>query len=159
VCACAAAAAVAPVDAGGGDLPRCHTAQLRLRDDGGQGAAGTGILSLSLRNAGRRCRTQGFPGVRFLDAHRRTITVRQVRGAATGPRRPRRVVLRHGAYAHVIVSAPNATADGRPCRRARYVRVIAPDETTARTARVRHAPGCVRVIRISPVVQGRDRIG
>src|SRR5947209_5237949 len=80
-------------------VPRCHTTALRLSVVADEGAAGTGYLTLGLRNLGPTCRVFGFPGVAFYDARGRRITKRAVRSRAVPRDRSlRTVTLARGAF-------------------------------------------------------------
>ena len=60
----------------GASLPRCPTAQLRVKVLDVQGATSHRYWDLALRNVGRSsCRLQGFPGVGLLDKAGRLIAV------------------------------------------------------------------------------------
>lgn len=111
---------------------RCHTSDLTIRDGGGNGAAGSFVDRLEVKNvSGRACHTRGFAGLTLISRSGGVLRTRVRTGGPT-----RRVSLRAGARAHFLISIREYAQRpaGAPCRAptARKLRVIPPDETDYR---------------------------
>lgn len=116
---------------------RCHTSDLTIRDGGGNGAAGSFVVSIEVKTvSGHTCHTRGFAGLTLI-GRRGNVLPTHVRTGGSS----HRVNLRSGQMAHFTLSirqyAMNPT--GAPCHSptARKLRVIPPDETDYRLVTLR----------------------
>ncbi len=137
VIAATAGMATSQAAARAADSPRCHTSELTIRDGGGNGAAGSFVVSIEVKNvSGHTCHTRGFAGLTLIG---RLGNVLPTHVRTGGP--SHRVNLRSGQMAHFTLSirqyAMNPT--GAPCHSptARKLRVIPPDETDYRLVTLR----------------------
>jgi hypothetical protein len=93
---------------------RCRSAQLRGRMLDSTGAAGTVLVSITLRNVGAACWLQGYAGLRLANAHGLLPTRVVHGGLAVLNQRPNRVVLGHGRFATLLVAYNHLTV-GHAC--------------------------------------------
>jgi uncharacterized protein DUF4232 len=107
--------------------PECRAADLAGAIIDVQGAAGSQFGRLILVNtSARTCHTKGFIGGRFVGDDGRTLATHVVRDHST---RARRVVIRSGAAGALQLRWSDVPSGTRPCTRARWLRVIPPDDT------------------------------
>src|SRR5207253_2015509 len=84
--------------------PPCAPAQLRPALLGSNGAAGTILLSVVLRNAGGTCTLRGYPGLRLIGPMG-PLPTRVEHGGLAVLRRPVRTIrLTHGQRATVLIA-------------------------------------------------------
>ncbi|MDQ6617297.1 MAG: DUF4232 domain-containing protein [Actinomycetota bacterium] len=122
-------APVAPVAA----TTRCHTADLAITDDGGQGAGGTFLGTAVFRNVSNRtCTLDGYPSLQRLDANGQPMATSVQRT------RPTPVLFsvqpqQQATFGYTTSDVPygNATT----CAHATTLEVTPPDETTHVNAR------------------------
>jgi hypothetical protein len=140
-----------------GGAPPCTAATLDLSFLGQQGATGHGLLGFALRNrSGEACRTDGFPGVLFLDRAGSPLPTQpdHVTHDLLGAASERPLVLRPGAVAsfRLVVTHGNASSAG--CVTAAALQVIPPDDThTLRVAIPGGAYECTTVT-VTPLQSG-----
>jgi hypothetical protein len=133
---------------------RCTTADLSLRANGGNGAAGHAIANFELVNTSTKaCRMLGYPGVALLDASGATLTnAGRTPGMILGDLPPATVTVAAGQRAYFGVESVNVcTGDVRPTTSA-TIRVTPPDETASFSApaTITVCPGQQSVL-VSPV--------
>ena len=103
--AIAAAAFVAQTAAGSPtSAPNCTTSQLKGKLLDSQGAAGTILFSITLKNSGGACSLRGYPSLRIEGVHRLLPTRVVHGGLAVLSSTPKRVTLKHLGRASVLVS-------------------------------------------------------
>jgi hypothetical protein len=78
------------------------------------GAAGTILVSITLRNGGPACWLEGYAGLRLVNAHGPLPTRVVHGGLAVLNQRPNRVVLEYGRVASLLVAYNHLTV-GRAC--------------------------------------------
>lgn len=113
---------------GAGDSGRCHTADLAVTNDGGQGAAGSFLGVMVFRNVSQAtCTVDGYAGLLRLDASHHPLPTTVVRD---GPGKPTLVRLAPQDQASFAYRYGETPQDGAPCPPAATVEVTPPDETT-----------------------------
>ncbi|WP_055488900.1 DUF4232 domain-containing protein [Streptomyces sp. WMMB 322] len=122
---------------GGADRPRwCGTDALSVSLRPGQPAAGNRYAALVLTNSSSAaCRTQGWPGLQLTGENGGKIPTEVVRDRSVPSRQ---ITLSPGGHASArlhwtVVPGEGDPDDGR-CPEPKAVRVIPPDQRTARTA-------------------------
>lgn len=123
----------------------CVAADLTPRFVGGNGAAGTDILSFALANtSSAACHTYGWPGVQFLGADGTPVEPPASRTttdpAAQHPVEPTEITLKPGQEATFVIVISDAYDGGAGCRNASYLQIYAPDDTTAMRLAVKASP-------------------
>ncbi|MDQ6614663.1 MAG: DUF4232 domain-containing protein [Actinomycetota bacterium] len=106
---------------------RCHSADLAITDDGGQGAAGEFLGLMVFRNiASRTCTIYGYPGLQRLDANGQPMptTVKRVAPA------PLLFSLQPQQQATLGYDTRDQSIGDFVCTHATTVEVTPPDETT-----------------------------
>lgn len=104
----------------------CSSAHLALTVGTTQGAAGTEITDLDLRNAGTAaCHLEGFPGVSLLDANFRTIG--RPADHRSGSKPPTPITLQPGQVAHAELYSGVGACNG-DAPEAAYAQVYPPGE-------------------------------
>lgn len=117
--------------------PWCTTGSLSVSLRPGQPAAGSRYAALVLTNSsGTACRTQGWPGLQLIGADGERIPTEAVRDHSS-PSRP--LTLAPGRHASArlhwtVVPSEGDPADGK-CPDPRKLRVIPPDQRTAKSAK------------------------
>jgi Protein of unknown function (DUF4232) len=112
--------------------PECRAQDLAGAIIDVQGAAGSELGRLIVTNtSSRTCHTKGFIGARFVGTDGRTLTTHVTRDRATTART---VTIKPGAAAAAELRWSLVPSGTRPCAKARWLRVIPPDDT--RTFRV-----------------------
>ena len=117
-------------------MPACTASDLTPSFEGSNGAAGTIVLTFSLRNTGGGpCHTYGYPGVEFLDKSGAALPTRATRTShdVLGSVPEAAIVIEPGMIASFRVVANDAIGGGGPptCTRPYGLQVIAPDDTAA----------------------------
>lgn len=115
-----------------GRTDRCHTSQLRVREAGGQAAAGTVLRSLDLTDTSAAvCTLYGYPGLQLLDGRRHYLPTTVTRGNSGDQPGPLPLVtMRPGATAHFSYNyKDDFGSDPQQCPVAGYLEVTPPDET------------------------------
>lgn len=114
---------------------RCHSSQLAMTDDGGQGAGGTFYGRVVLRSVGRAaCSLFGYAGLQRLDSGHGPEPTTVVRAG----RAPVRFDLAPQTRASFAYRYSDVLPNGQSCAgapTASYVQVTPPDETAAVTVR------------------------
>ncbi len=114
---------------------RCHTSQLAMTDDGGQGAGGSFYGRVVFRNiSAAPCTLLGFPGLQRLDSGHGPLPTKTVR--SYGP--PKLVTLsrqQKAYFAYNYIESPLGNQSCSDYTPASYVQVTPPDETDSITIR------------------------
>ena len=84
--------------------PNCTSSQLKGRLLDSQGAAGTILFSVTLKNTGATCSLKGYPALRIKGAHGLLRTRVVHGGLAVLGSTPKRVKLKHHGRASVLIS-------------------------------------------------------
>lgn len=149
---------VAAVAARGGALAgtgvaRCQTARLRGVIGGQNGAAGSIITTLVLRNAGSRaCALRGYPGLSLVDTAHRQIG----RPAIWVPGVVGTVVLPAGGAASTLVRTLNPGTGTTNCLPpSAALRIYPPNERTPLYVPARLSE-CLSVLEVKPMVAGTN---
>ncbi len=82
----------------------CHASQLHASVLQANGAAGTIVVSITLRNTGSACTLSGYPGLQLRSRARALPTRVQHGGLSVLNRRPRLVRLARGGRATLLVA-------------------------------------------------------
>ncbi len=85
-------------------VPTCTASQLTGKMLDSQGAAGTILFSITLKNTGAACSLKGYPALKIKRAHTLVPTHVVHGGLALLNSTPSRVLLRHRGRASVLVS-------------------------------------------------------
>lgn len=113
----------------------CVAADLTPVSEGSNGAAGTIIWTVGLKNTGNSpCKTYGWPGAQFLDSSGKPIgqpATRTTTTMASGTVHPTSISLNPGDTAHFYIQVNDAAGGGAGCTNASYLQIYAPDDTTA----------------------------
>ncbi|QPP10067.1 DUF4232 domain-containing protein [Streptomyces bathyalis] len=142
----------------GADRPRwCTTEALTVSLRPGQPAAGNRYAALVLTNSSSAaCRTQGWPGLQLTGANGGKIPTKVVRDHSVPSRQ---LTLSPGGHATArlhwtVVPGEGDPDDGR-CPEPKAVRVIPPDQRTARTASWKSGEVCgAGEIDVRPLLPG-----
>jgi hypothetical protein len=129
------------------DPATCSSTHLALTLGPSQGAAGSQINDLALRNAGTsRCRLSGFPGVSLLDSQFRQLAAPATRNGPAGSP----ITLAPGSTAHAQLRTSLVRCAGQGPT-STYVRVFPPGERGP-LQNLLVAPGCAtpEVTALSP---------
>ncbi len=137
--------------------PRCQNIHLLIRPYSSNGAAGTIGLVYRIHNLSRRdCFLEGYPGLQLLDRNFVSMPTTVIRGGSflrSIPRRYLALPAGHNAYFTLLYS--DVPTGNGPCRTARNLMVIAPDNNLpVVTYAVPHGGGitaCNGVVNVSPV--------
>lgn len=117
--------------------PRCHTSALSLRVlDKGAGLGSAFYLVVLRNKSTHSCSLKGYPGVSLLDRNHRQVgpSAKRLRSST-----PKRFTLKPGKAGSARWTVGHNACNGGNPPRSIYVRVIPPDETTARVRRHRVA--------------------
>lgn len=101
------AAAVLAVETAAGSpssTPVCHASQLQGKRLDSNGAAGTILFSVTLRNSGAACTLKGYPSLRIKGAHGLLPTHVVHGGLAVLNEKPKLVKIAHNGKASVLIS-------------------------------------------------------
>lgn len=113
----------------------CVAADLTPVSEGSNGAAGTIIWTVGLKNTGNStCKTYGWPGAQFLDSNGKPIgqpATRTTTTMASGTVHPSSITLNPGDTAQFYIQVNDAAGGGAGCTNAAYLQIYAPDDTTA----------------------------
>ena len=109
--------------------PECRAADLAGAIIDTQGAAGSRFGRLILINtSARTCHTKGFIGGQFVGDDGHALPTHVIRDHSTPARR---VVIKSGAAGALQLRWSDVPSGNGPCTRARWLRVIPPDDTKA----------------------------
>jgi hypothetical protein len=103
----ASAAAVLTVEAAAGSQTSthaCRASQLHGKRLDSNGAAGTILFSVTLRNSGAACTLKGYPSLRIKGAHKLLLTHVVHGGLAVLNEKPKLVKIAHNGKASVLIS-------------------------------------------------------
>ena len=125
-----AARASAPAHAAVG---RCHTEQLTIAPDYGEGGAGhIGIIFLVHNRSGHTCTLYGYPGAQLLDASYRPLPthLRWGIGYLAGNPPRRLVTLKPGTDAYFSLEWVHIPSPGQACPTASFIQIYPPNTYT-----------------------------
>gem|GEM_PF-929730 len=150
------AALVAPTALGSRAVaPTCTASQLKGSLLDSQGAAGTILFSVTLKNSGAACSLKGYPSLRLKGAHGLLRTHVDRGGLAVLNSTPRRVKLKHLGRASVLVSYSDVPVGSESsCPHGKALRLRPPGVSDWLTVRV-STYACTRgTLHESPVLAG-----
>jgi Protein of unknown function (DUF4232) len=114
---------------------QCVASELTPVSKGSNGAAGTIIWEIALKNTGSSaCNTYGWPGAQFLDSSGTPIgkpATRTTTSMQSGSVHPTVITLQPGAEANFYIQVNDAAGGGAGCTSAAYLQIYAPNDTTA----------------------------
>ena len=148
----------ASTSSGATSIASCTSEQLRAALFNSNGAAGTIVLGITLRNAGRPCSLAGYPALRLRSAHAVLPTRVLHGGLAVLDQRPVRVLLLHGARATTFVAYGDVpTGSEHQCPRSSALLVRPPGTAGWLTVAVNATVCDHGTLRESPVLAGARR--
>lgn len=135
--------------------PNCTASQLKGKLLDSQGAAGTILFSVTLKNSGEGCSFKGYPSLRLKGAHGLLRTHVVHGGLAVLNSTPKRVKLKHLGHASVLISYGDVpVGNERSCPHGTALRLRPPGASDWLTARV-STYACGRgTLHVSPVLAG-----
>lgn len=141
--------------AGAGRTATCTASQLRGRQLDSTGAAGTIVVSVTLRNVGAACTLKGYAGLR-LAAHAKLLPTRVARGGLTPlDQKARTVVLGRGGRSTILLAYSDvATGSETSCPRSTAILVRPPGQSRWLSVAVRATACNHGTLRESPVLAG-----
>jgi hypothetical protein len=151
----AALLAAATADGSTAAAPNCAASQLKGKLLDSQGAAGTILFSVTLKNFGAACSLKGYSSLRIKGAHGLLRTRVVHGGLAVLSSKPKRVRLKHLARASVLVSYGDVPIGSESsCPRGKALRLRPPGASGWLTVRV-STTACGRgTLHESPVLAG-----
>jgi hypothetical protein len=137
------------------DTPTCTASQLKGKLLDSQGAAGTILFSVTLRNSGAACSLKGYPALRIKGAHGLLPTRVVHGGLAVMSSTPKRVKLKHLGRASVLVSYSDVPVGSETsCPRGKALRLRPPGASDWITVRVGTFACGHGTLRESPLLAG-----
>jgi uncharacterized protein DUF4232 len=107
--------------------PECKAPDLAGALTQGEGAAGSQFAQLVLINtSSRTCHTKGFIGARFTGTDGKPIAAHVTRDTTTAAKT---ITIKPGAAAAAQLRWSLVPSGSSPCKKARWLRVIPPDDT------------------------------
>lgn len=135
--------------------PTCTASQLKGKLLDSQGAAGTILFSVTLKNTGAGCSLKGYPALRIKGAHALLPTHVVHGGLAILNSTPRRVKLKHLGRASVLVSYGDVPVGSETsCPRGKALRLRVPGATDWLTVAVSTQACAHGTLHESPVLAG-----
>jgi len=159
VLALAATAVLASTASASGTPKACQASQLKGKQYGSNGAAGTILVSITFTNTGAACSMKGYARLQLMAGARRPLPTHVYHsGVPLISGKPKLVVLKHGGVATIVIAFSDVTVGNETkCETASEVLVKTPGENTwigvvAPISACGHGS-----LRESPVLAGRHK--
>lgn len=136
----------------------CTASDLTPSYLGSNGAAGTFVLAIALKNTGSAsCHTYGWPGVQFLSASGAKLPThaRRTTSDVVGATPANVLTLKPGEEASFRIAASDVGPGGTSCPNATRLQIYAPDDTVTMHVALPGIAACGRAT-LSPMLPGKS---